>query len=265
MINELDFIRKEIPKKTDRRGFVLQKMYAFNCDKCESFLGYQVRAYKGKLCNCCAQSGKSLTSDHKTKISESHRVGEEFDVIGRETQQIDGRTHYKDICPSCNKDKGFVQASNIGKRCLSCGVKSTWVEGKRGLPRSESQRRIRKNIADSIRKRVLKRGANRKYGVFRLLGYSLKDLVAHLESKFSNGMSWNNYGHFSDGTMGWHIDHVIPDSFFEYSSTECNGFKESWALNNLQPMWGADNLKKGGINNKATSAQVKSLLDKTRS
>lgn len=51
-------------------------------------------------------------------------------------------------------------------------------------------------------------------------------------------MSWENYGE-------WHIDHIIPDSWFNYSSTEDDEFKKSWSLDNLQPMWGKENQSKG--------------------
>lgn len=34
------------------------------------------------------------------------------------------------------------------------------------------------------------------------------------------------------------------DRGFTYSSVNDKGFKKSWALNNLQPMWAKDNLKK---------------------
>jgi 5-methylcytosine-specific restriction endonuclease McrA len=41
------------------------------------------------------------------------------------------------------------------------------------------------------------------------------------------------------------IDHIVPDSWFEYNTTKCDGFKKSWALDNLQPLWAKDNLRKG--------------------
>jgi 5-methylcytosine-specific restriction endonuclease McrA len=55
-------------------------------------------------------------------------------------------------------------------------------------------------------------------------------------------MSWENYGK-------WHIDHVVPDSFFFYQTTRDIGFKKSWELKNLQPLWALDNIKKGGAKN----------------
>lgn len=72
---------------------------------------------------------------------------------------------------------------------------------------------------------------------FELVGYNLKDLINHLESKFQPGMNWGNYGI-------WHIDHIIPISSFNITSLECSDFKECWSLDNLQPLWGEDNLKK---------------------
>lgn len=62
--------------------------------------------------------------------------------------------------------------------------------------------------------------------------------MLHLESLFTNGMSWQNYGE-------WHVDHKIPISSFDFESIECEEFKKCWSLNNLQPLWGIDNLSKG--------------------
>lgn len=52
-------------------------------------------------------------------------------------------------------------------------------------------------------------------------------------------MIWDNYGE-------WHIDHIIPISKFHFESFEDEGFKKAWALNNLQPLWANENMKKGG-------------------
>jgi 5-methylcytosine-specific restriction endonuclease McrA len=41
------------------------------------------------------------------------------------------------------------------------------------------------------------------------------------------------------------IDHITPDSLFEYNSFEDQRFKDSWALENLQPLRKHDNCSKG--------------------
>lgn len=73
---------------------------------------------------------------------------------------------------------------------------------------------------------------------FQLLGYSIDDLMKHLEGLFIDGMTWDNYGE-------WHVDHKKPMALFEFTSTDDEGFKECWSLNNLQPLWAPDNLSKG--------------------
>jgi len=72
-----------------------------------------------------------------------------------------------------------------------------------------------------------------------LVGYKSSDLKNHLEKLFKPGMSWDNYGLY-----GWHIDHIIPRSFFRYNSMDDVEFKYCWSLNNLQPLWASDNLSK---------------------
>jgi len=73
-----------------------------------------------------------------------------------------------------------------------------------------------------------------------LVGYTLQDLMNHLESKFQDGMTWENRG-----LCGWHIDHFRPISSFNFTSYEDEQFKKCWALSNLQPLWAFDNLSKG--------------------
>lgn len=60
----------------------------------------------------------------------------------------------------------------------------------------------------------------------------MEELRSHLESKFTKGMTWDNYG-----KNGWHVDHIIPRSFFDHSSYDTEDFQKCWALNNLQPLW----------------------------
>lgn len=77
------------------------------------------------------------------------------------------------------------------------------------------------------------------YSTFEVLGYSVFDLMRHLEGLFQVNMSWSNYG-----KKGWEIDHIVPLSRFNYSSIDDPEFKRCWALNNLQPLWVADNVRK---------------------
>jgi hypothetical protein len=63
-------------------------------------------------------------------------------------------------------------------------------------------------------------------------GCTAEELKAYLESLFTEGMSWENYGE-------WHADHIRPVSSFA---------PEEWEqinhYTNLQPLWWQDNLSK---------------------
>jgi len=72
----------------------------------------------------------------------------------------------------------------------------------------------------------------------KLAGYSLSELMGHLEEQFDEKMTWQNYGPY------WHIDHKIPKSWFNYETSEDLGFKNCWALKNLQPLEATENISK---------------------
>lgn len=72
-----------------------------------------------------------------------------------------------------------------------------------------------------------------------LVGYDLNKLKLHLESKFTEGMTWDKY---LKGEI--HLDHIKPTASFNFINPEDEGFKQCWALENLQPLWASDNRKK---------------------
>jgi 5-methylcytosine-specific restriction endonuclease McrA len=78
-----------------------------------------------------------------------------------------------------------------------------------------------------------------------LVGYTLEELIAHLESKFEDWMTWDNHGIYEEGKLKWQIDHIRPISSFNFTSPEDKEFKDCWALENLQPLEATENLKKG--------------------
>ena len=101
--------------------------------------------------------------------------------------------------------------------------------------RGTIQGKINHSFSGNMR-RSLK--GNKKGGSWEfLIGYSVKDLIHHLEKQFTKGMNWGNYGK-------WHIDHIIPISLWEFNSYNNREFKQCWSLCNLQPLWATDNISK---------------------
>jgi hypothetical protein len=77
----------------------------------------------------------------------------------------------------------------------------------------------------------------KKTSSVELLGCSISEYRIYLESKFTEGMNWDNYGR-----KGWHIDHIIPCDSFNLSDPEQQ--KQCFHYTNTQPLWWNDNLKK---------------------
>jgi hypothetical protein len=72
---------------------------------------------------------------------------------------------------------------------------------------------------------------------FDILQYTPEQLITHLENKFTDKMTWDNYGE-------WHVDHKLPITHFNISEMGDSESMKCWSLDNLQPMWGDENIKK---------------------
>ena len=66
---------------------------------------------------------------------------------------------------------------------------------------------------------------------------SMEELKYYLEGKFQSGMTWENHGF-----RGWHIDHILPCSSFDFTKIEEQ--KKCFHYTNLQPLWAHENLTK---------------------
>ena len=95
--------------------------------------------------------------------------------------------------------------------------------------------RINHSTSANIRKSLKYGKGGRRWE--SLVGYTLSELMEHLEHQFKSGMNWDNYGE-------WHIDHIRPINDFAFDSPNDIGFKECWSLWNLQPLWGKENWSK---------------------
>lgn len=114
-------------------------------------------------------------------------------------------------------------------------LKITEAKRKRSLERRKTDLSYRLTL--NLRRRVKSAlgGKNKSKATLDLLGCSVESLRTHLESKFTKGMTWTNYGK-------WHIDHIKPCASFDLTKPE----EQSKCFNylNLQPLWAVDNLKK---------------------
>lgn len=223
------------------------------------------------------------------KICTTCKVEQPYTSFFKNKETKDG---YRPDCKSCRK---IYQLNNKNKikdqkrkyylnnhRCVRDKTKKYYEENKerasyvkklwhernpqRYLEKSKERARylrgtnvsykINGSMSASINKHLRINKTN-KYGSswIKIVNYTVEDLKSHLESKFIDDMSWENYGLY-----GWHIDHIIPKSFFKFDSYDHPAFKACWSLENLQPLWAKDNLKK---NNKVVlTKEQQELVDK---
>lgn len=87
-------------------------------------------------------------------------------------------------------------------------------------------------------KRITRIAKVKKEGrTIEFLGCSMLHARRHIEKQFKQGMHWNNHG------TVWHIDHIIPISKFDL--TDPVQRKRANHFTNLQPLYAAENMKKG--------------------
>jgi hypothetical protein len=144
---------------------------------------------------------------------------------------------------AANQAAARYRASEKGKETLA-----TWTGANTerirevGAARERRYRRDKTNraIAAAIgcQLRAVLKGRVKSSSATKLLGCTIADLRNHIERQWLPGMSWENWSR-----EGWHIDHIIPCSSFDLSQEE-DQYK-CFHFSNLQPLWAADNMKKG--------------------
>jgi hypothetical protein len=138
---------------------------------------------------------KSWVADNKDKVKKYTKT---YNIKNKEYKQ-----NYNKIYRIKNKTK--VKEWDINRRLK--------------YPHISAWRRILNNSLVRLKK-------EKTTHTIDLLGYSALELKNHLESLFTEGMSWDNYGE-------WHIDHIKPVSSFDKDTP----MSIVNALSNLQPLW----------------------------
>lgn len=155
--------------------------------------------------------------------------------------------------PSCrkiknkeNRDKWKLKVrGKLGYSYKECAICGSLFEPTNSTAKYCSEecrikgRRINKNKLQKELERCVK-GKKNKHSVL-YIKYTPDEFKHNIEKKFQNGMTWENYGQ-------WHIDHIRPLCSFSFvnddGSVNIRAIEEANSLDNLQPLWAEENLKK---------------------
>ena len=116
-------------------------------------------------------------------------------------------------------------------------IKKTKRDYERNRKASDPLYKLISNFRTAIYQVLKESNVDKNKHYFDILQYTPESLIKHLESQFENNMNWDNYGE-------WHVDHKLPITSFNIEEMGDEEFMRCWSLDNLQPMWGTDNIRK---------------------
>jgi hypothetical protein len=201
--------------------------------------GHVTRRYvSGKSCIKCAemkrQKWRIENREHERQYGEIYRQNNPDKIA-------ESKSRYNSKCSSKLRSREYSSNYHRKNRVEINTRKSEWAKANRESRREYKRNYEKENPLYSFTRRSLSRIENaittdRIDRAELQLGYTQDDFKSHIESLFEPGMSWDNRNE-------WHIDHIIPISLWlEVGVTD---IKVINALDNLQPLWAADNLSKG--------------------
>jgi len=154
--------------------------------------------------------------------------------------QCGSNSFYRRLCSKCSQEYGkkYYQ-KNKDKLLKQCKDYRTENKDKvnsyyRKRRKKDKLYQLKANLRTRLWNFCHDSKQTKRKSTVELLGCSWEELMSHIETLFSPGMSWDNRDE-------WHIDHIIPLS----SAKSQEEMENLCHYTNLQPLWVLDNLKKG--------------------
>lgn len=191
-----------------------------------------------KVCTGCSQL-KNIKNDYYFKKSDNRYDSKCKICVGKRAKI------------SLNKPENKAKKSKADKAYKKNNPEKIKIYRKK---RSKKPKvKIRRDVSSAIRTALNLRNQRKNGSITKYLPYSIDELMAHLGTQFELWMTWQNRGMYNpetwddndSSTWTWQIDHIIPDSDFEYISMKDVEFQKSWSLENLRPLNSKQNVLEG--------------------
>lgn len=166
---------------------------------------------------CIKVKSKIYSENNKEVINERRLLAVKEGRVNKEKREI-RRKRYVDN----NREK--VRAANNRYEKLR----------KQNDPDYAMMKRLRRQMA----RYISRLNTVKSDSTINLLGCTMEEFKKHLESLFTEGMSWENRSE-------WDLDHVKPCASFDLTNPDEQ--KECFNYKNIQPLWKKDNQQKGSF------------------
>lgn len=213
------------------------------CNKCNLNTEYENYSVRTKQCKKCysemAKNKKSFYQKIRSnrgddfvyqkveiKCCSSCNIEKEIHFFNIRKDSKDG---YRNQCIDCHKQKSCF-TKKLYRQKNKKSIREKDIIYRRERMKTDPLYRAKMDARNIIRKALSERGYSKKSKTEEILGCSFVEFKKHIESLFTENMSWKNRSE-------WHIDHIIPLAFAENE-------KEILLINhytNLRPLWIKDN------------------------
>ena len=223
---------------------------------------------KFKICTSCKKKLKKTSKNFRTK------KGTTGNIILRQPCRVCERIQVSEYSKT---EKGKEVKRNADKKYRKSGGKAisdkkyrdknkdklikAQVDRRNYLRKTNPVVKLRDNISLRIRLALKEINLSKRNTTKIYTGCEIPFLKDYIQSKFTSKMSWDNYGRF-----GWHIDHIVPISYFieNYNFESIEIQKICFNFRNLQPLWEKDNIIKSNKISKEEAekkiAEIKKLI-----
>ena len=183
-----------------------------------------------KICDSCINNKKQ---DRENKKNESKSKKIEYQKKWRDNNKEYQKNYLTNwMSENPDKMKEYRKKAYLKNKENRKGINNLYFKYKRI---NDPFFKLKMNLRNLIKNGLTKQGYTKKSKTYEIIGISYDDFRKYIESKFLDGMNWDNYGK-------WHLDHIIP---------MCSATSEIEAISlchyeNFQPLWAIDNQIKGG-------------------
>tara|TARA_R110000868_G_scaffold329315_1_gene590182 strand:+ start:171 stop:800 length:630 start_codon:yes stop_codon:yes gene_type:complete len=196
------------------------------CTKCKELLEISCFYKKGKKNNGDIRFRSDCKKCFLSKIDKSDRseYAKKYVIENRE-KHLQAQKNYR--------DNNYDKISEYNKKNKDASLK----RNKKHYLKYKSNELyiLKRRLRDSIRRCFKYIGTVKNRRSEETLGCSIEFFKEYIESKFTDGMTWDNNSFY-----GWHLDHIIP---LDSAKVEEDVIRLSH-YTNFQPLWALDNLKK---------------------